>query len=301
MADKFQQLTVYVAVAEEESFAGAGRRLGMSPPAVTRFIATLEETLGVKLLDRTTRFVRPTDAGLRYLYDARQILERIQEADEGAAGINAAPRGHLTITAPVLFGKSFVMPHVVEFLKMHSEVEISALFLDRIVNMMEEGVEVGIRIGVLPDSSMHAVRVGQVRRVFCASPAYLEEFGTPEYPKDLLTHNIVSARSGAPIVEWKFGDGEDGESIRLKPRLIVTTNDAAINAVRLGTGITRLLSYQVSEYLESGELKTVLSSFETPPLPIHVVHRERRGGSAKIRSFVDFIASRLRENKTLQP
>ncbi|MBC3881952.1 LysR family transcriptional regulator [Undibacterium sp. LX40W] len=305
--DRFHQMSVYVAVAEEESFAAGARRLGLSPPAVTRAVAALEESLGVKLLNRTTRYVRPTDAGQRYLDDARQILAKLQEADEGAAGINAAPRGHLTMTAPVLFGKIFVMPHIVEYMQHNPQVEISAMLLDRVVNMMEEGVEVGVRIGALPDSSMRAVRVGQVKRVLCASPDYLAKHGIPQRPEDLHQHHIVAASGVTPSIEWKFGEGEgtahastSTNTIRIKPRLTVTTNDAAIMAVKHGAGITRLLSYQVAHHLQSGVLKTVLSEYESAPLPIHIIHREGRDGSAKIRSFVDFMAQALRAHSALQ-
>ncbi len=297
--DRFHQIAVYIAVAEEESFAAGARRLGMSPPAVTRAVAALEESLGVKLLNRTTRFVRPTDAGQRYLDDARQILAKVQEADEAAAGINADPRGHLTVTAPVLFGKIFVMPHIVEFLQRYPAVDVSALFLDRVVNMMEEGVDVGVRIGALPDSSMRALRVGQVRRVLCASPDYLAQHGIPQTPEDLKQHHIVAAAGVSPSVEWKFGDSDHAATVRIKPRLTVTSNDGAIAAVLKGAGITRLLSYQIARELEQGTLKTVLSEYESAPLPIHIVHREGRDGSAKVRSFVDFMGQALRAHSAL--
>lgn len=298
--DRFYQMSVYVAVAEEESFSAASRRLGLSPPAVTRAVASLEESLGVKLLNRTTRFVRPTDAGHRYLVDARQILSKVQEADEGAAGINATPRGHLTITAPVLFGKIFLMQHIVDYMNLNPQVEISALLLDRVVNMMEEGVEVGVRIGELPDSSMRALRVGYVRRVLSASPEYLQKHGIPQRPEDLLHHKIVAASGVTPSIEWKFGEGDAANTIRIKPGLTVTNNDAAIMAVKHGAGITRLLSYQVAHHLQSGVLKTVLSEYESAPLPIHIIHREGRDGSTKIRSFVDFMAHALRAHTALQ-
>ncbi|WP_297576395.1 LysR family transcriptional regulator [uncultured Deefgea sp.] len=297
--DRFHQMSVYVAVAETESFAAGARKLGMSPPAVTRAVAALEEELGVKLLNRTTRYVRATDAGVRYLDDARRILAEVQEADEVAGGVNAEPRGHLVVTAPVLFGQLFVMPSVVGFLQRYPDVDVSALFLDRVVNMLEEGVDVGIRIGALPDSSMRAIRVGQVRRVLCASPEYLAQYGIPNTPNDLLKHQIVAASSISPNIEWKFGDDESAKAIRIKPRLTVTSNDGAIAAVRHGAGITRLLSYQVAGLLQTGELKTVLGEFEPKPLPIHIVHREGRHGSAKIRAFVDFMAQALKENSAL--
>ncbi|MGH8531832.1 MAG: LysR family transcriptional regulator [Gammaproteobacteria bacterium] len=297
--DRLHLMTVFVAVAEEESFAGGARRLGMSPPAVTRAIAALEERLGVKLLYRTTRFVRTTDAGQRYLDDSRRIIAEVDEADEAAAGINAEPRGHLAITAPVLFGKLFVLPVIVEFLKRYPAVEVSALFLDRVVNLLEEGLDVGVRIGDLPDSSMKAIRVGSVRRVMCASPNYLEKHGMPQNPAELSGHNIVAASGASPSTDWKFGRGSKLATVRVKPRLTVTTNDAAIEAAVRGFGITRLLSYQVVPHLASGRLKIILGEYEPAPMPIHVLHREGRYASAKVRSFVDLIAVRLREDDAL--
>ncbi|WP_338846325.1 LysR family transcriptional regulator [Massilia sp. W12] len=298
--DRFHQMTVFAAVAETESFAAAARKLSMSPPAVTRAVAALEEELGVKLLQRTTRYVRVTEAGQRYWEDVRRILAEVREADEAAAGVNAEPRGHLALTAPVLFGKQFVTPNLVKFMERYPEVDISALFLDRVVNMLEEGVDVGIRIGPLPDSSMRAIRVGQVRRVVCASSAYLQARGVPRSPEDLHQHQIVAASSISPAVEWKFGSEGQSNTVRIKPRLTVSSNDSAIMAVRHGAGVTRLLSYQVADLLQSGELQIVLEAFEPSPLPIHIVHREGRHGSAKIRAFVDFMAQALKADAALQ-
>lgn len=297
--DRLHLMSVYVAVAEAESFAGGARRLGMSPPAVTRAVAALEKRLGVKLLNRSTRHVRATDAGQRYLEDARRIIAASDEADEAAAGINAEPRGHLAVTAPVLFGRMFVTPGIVDYLQRYPDMEVSALFLDRVVNLLDEGLDVGIRIGELPDSSFKAVRVGRVRRVVCAAPAYLKTHGSPKQPDDLRQHRIVAASGVTPGVEWKFSrDGVDCP-VRIRPRLTVTSNDAAIEAAVLGFGITRLMSYQVAPQLAAGELKIVLGEYEQAPLPIHVVHREGRYASAKIRSFVDLMAARLRAEKSL--
>lgn len=295
--DRLQLMTVFVAVAEEQSFAGGARRLNMSPPAVTRAIAALEDRLGIKLLTRTTRYVRVTDAGQRYLEDARRIINEVDEADEAAAGINAEPRGQLAITAPVLFGKLFVLPGIVDYLQRYPDMEISAVFLDRIVNLLEEGFDVGIRIGELPDSSMKAIRVGSIRRVVCASPAYLAKHGAPEKPSDLANHLVVAASAVSPAIEWKFAEGL---VVRVKPRLTVTSNDSAIAAVLLGMGVTRLLSYQIASYQASGQLQTILSEFEPEPLPIHVIHREGRYASAKVRSFVDLIVAKLRSDQALK-
>jgi DNA-binding transcriptional LysR family regulator len=297
--DRFHGMTVFVAVAEEESFAAAGRRLRMSPPAVTRTVADLEERLGVRLLSRTTRLVRTTDAGARYLEDARRILHEADEADEAAAGINATPRGHLAVTAPMLFGKLYVTPVITAYLRTFRETTVSALFVDRVVNLLDEGLDVGLRIGLLPDSSLRAIRVGQVRRVICASPAYLKQHGVPETPADLPGHTIIAATAVTTGTEWTFVDGKQKIGIKLNPRMHVNTNDGAIEAARDGFGLTRLLSYQVAGELAAGKLKVVLSEYEEVPLPIHVIHREGRHGSAKVRSFVDLAVEKLRADTAL--
>ena len=298
--DRFHLMSVFVAVAEEESFAAAARRLRMSPPAVTRAVAFLEERLGVRLLTRTTRLVRTTDAGVRYLEDAKRILLDADEADEAAAGINATPRGHLAITAPVLFGKMYVMPIVTAYQLAFDETTVSALFLDRVVNLLDEGLDVGIRIGSLPDSALRAIRVGQVRRVVCASPAYLKKYGSPKTPGDLAQHRIIAATSVSAVSEWTFAQGTKRIGIKFKPRMMVNTNDGALEAAKSGFGLTRLISYQVADEVAAGRIKTVLSDYEEAATPIHVIHREGRKGSAKVRSFVDFAVEKLRVNKALQ-
>ena len=297
--DRFHLMSVFVAVAEEESFAGGARRLGISPPAVTRAIAILEERLGIKLLTRTTRFVRATDAGLSYLESSRRILAEADEADEAAAGIHAAPRGQLAVTAPVLFGSLFVMPGIVSFLRRYPEMTVSALFLDRVVNLIEEGMDVGVRIGDLPDSTMRAIPVGHVRRVLCAAPEYLKQSDTLKEPHDLVRHTIISATPVSPATEWRFGAGKNAVRVKVLPRLTVTNNDGAIQAALQGFGVTRLMSYQISAHLAAGRLKQVLADYEPPPLPIHVLHREGRQASAKVRRFVDLLVERLRADTAL--
>ena len=297
--DRFHLMSVFVAVAEAESFAGGARKLGMSPPAVTRAIASLERRLGIQLLTRTTRFVRATDAGLRYLEHARRIIAEADEADEVAAGAHAEPRGQLAVTAPVLFGRMFVMPSMLQYLQRFTAVSISALFLDRVVNLLEEGQDVGIRIGELPDSSMKAIGVGHVRRVVCASPAYLKAHGMPKTPGDLARHSVIAASPVSPAVDWTFAHDKKSSSVKLAPRLAVTSNDAAIVAAAQGFGITRLLSYQVAPYLASGQLKALLVDYEPPRLPIHVLHSEGRQASAKLRTFVDLLVENLRADKAL--
>ena len=297
--DRFHSMNVFVAVAEAESFAGGARRLKMSPPAVTRAVGELEERLGVRLLTRTTRVVRLTDAGARYLEDVRRILVEVEEADAAAVGVNAVPRGHLMVTAPVLFGKLYVMPIVTEFQSTYDQVEVSALFVDRVVNFIDEGMDVGIRIGQMPDSSLRAIRVGQVRRVVVGSPAYLKKAGIPQTPEDLAEHRLVASSGLSPTNDWTFQFSGNPVSVRVKPRITVNTNDGPLEAARNGYGLTRLLSYQVAPQLASGELQTVLSPYEGPILPVHVIHREGRMGSAKVRSFVDMAVDRLRMSKAI--
>ena len=297
--NRFHQLQVYVAVAEEAGFAAAARRLRLSPPAVTRAVASLEEQLGIKLLNRTTRTVRATEAGLRYLEDARRILTEVASADEAAAGINAEPRGHLAVTAPVLFGRMFVMPGILEYLEHYPNVEVSAVFLDRVVNLLEEGQDVAIRIGELADSSMRALRVGTVRHILCAAPDYLQRHGLPQHPDDLSQHTLIASSAGSGDPHWRFCRGQTHRALRINPRLTTTTNDAAIEAAVGGLGMTRLLSYQVAPELASGHLKILLEDFEIPPLPVNIVHREGRHAAVKVRAFIDLLAQRLRGNKAL--
>lgn len=292
--DRLHLMSVYVAVVEAEGFSGGARKLHMSPPAVTRAVAALEERLGVKLLNRTTRYVRMTEAGHKYYEDAKRIIALADEADDAVLGIHAEPRGQLTITASVLFGRLYVMPGIIEYSRRYPAVEVNALFVDRVVNMLEEGVDVAIRIADLPDSSYRALRVGSVRRVLCASPDYLNRHGIPQTPEDLLQHRIILARGLNPNNEIRFVHDGLTKAVKLQPVLSVSDNDSAASAAIAGLGITRLLSYQIAEALQAGKLKIVLGEFESPPVPVHILHREGRHSSAKIRSFVDLMAERLR-------
>jgi len=297
--DRFHLMNVLVAVVDAKGFAGAARALAISPPAVTRAVNELEAHLGLRLLTRTTRTVRMTEAGERYVQDCRRILAEMAEADESVTGQHGAPRGRLTLTAPVLFGGAFVTPIVREYLQRYPEVSATCLFLDRVVNLVDEGVDVAIRIGELPDSTLQAIRVGQVRRVVCASPAYLREQGTPLSPDDLHRHTIVSANSVTPQLEWRMQHHGAPLSVRLQARMSTTTNDSAMAAVAGGFGLTRLLSYQVAEYLRAGTLQAVLTEFEPAPLPVHVLHREGRQASHRVRAFIDLAIERLRNDPAL--
>ncbi len=297
--DRLHLITVYVAVVDTGGLAGASRKLNMSPPAVTRAINELESHLGVRLLTRTTRVVRVTEDGARYAEDCRRILAELAEADDAVSGKHGSPHGRLTLTAPALFGSKFVTPIVTEYLTRYPKVIASCWFLDRVVNMMDEGVDVAVRIGELPDSSMQAISVGSVRRVICAAPSYLEAHGIPLTPEALSAHCVVSASAVTPTPEWRLMDNGEPRIVKLQARLITTTNDAAVAAAVSGFGITRLLSYQVAEQLRDGQLKTVLTEFEPTPLPVHLVHREGRYASQKARAFLDLALERLRANPAL--
>jgi DNA-binding transcriptional LysR family regulator len=297
--NQFHLISVFVAVVDTEGFAAAARKLNLSPPAVTRAINDLERQLGVRLLTRTTRVVRVTEAGERYVQDCRRIMAELIEANESVAGSHAEPRGQLTITASALFGARYVMPVVTEYLQRYSQVSVACLFLDRVVNMMDEGVDIAVRIGELPDSSMQAMRVGDVRRIVCAAPAYLEKRGAPNTPDELITHDIVSANAVTRRPEWRFEKAGVAHNVKLQPRIVTSTNDSAIAAVLNGFGITRLLSYQVADYLADGRLVVLLDEFEAAALPVHVVHREGRYATPKVRALLDRLVAQLRANQAL--
>jgi DNA-binding transcriptional LysR family regulator len=298
--DRLQAMTTFVAVVDSGGFASAARKLNLSPPVVTRAIAELEERLGLRLLTRTTRVVRVTDAGARFAEDCRRILAEIDDAESAAAGAHATARGTLTLTAPVLFGHLFVTPILVRYLQAHPETEAQCLFLDRVVNIVEEGIDVAVRIGELPDSSLQAVRVGHVRRVLVASPAYLQQQGEPGDPQDLARHTILSAAGVNPVSEWRFSSNGAQQVLRLQPRLRTNTNDSAITAATAGLGITRLLSYQVAAHVSRGELQIVLADHEPAPLPVHVVHYEGRRASRKARAFIEMAVDSLRADPALR-
>lgn len=298
--DRLQAMTAFLAVADGSGFAAAARKLKLSPPVVTRAVAELEARLGARLLTRTTRVVRVTEAGARYADDCRRILAAVGEAEAAATGTHATPRGHLTVTAPVLFGAMYVMPIVTTYLERYPEVDAACWFIDRVVNLVDEGVDVAVRIGELPDSSLHAVRVGQVRRVICAAPAYLARCGTPATPAELAQHRIVNAGGVTPSPDWRVNDRGSSRSVKLRPQLTTTSNDAAIAAALSGFGLTRVLSYQVAQHLREGRLKRVLAEFEAAPLPVQVVHREGRHASQKVRAFVDAAVAALRGEASLQ-
>jgi DNA-binding transcriptional LysR family regulator len=297
--DRFHAIQVFVTISECGGFAAAARQLAMSPPAVTRTIALLEKRLGTRLLVRTTRSVRLTESGERFLQDGRRILQDLLEAEEAAVGSHAEPRGELRITAPVLFGRMFVTPILGDFLDRYPMVNAQTLFVDRVVNLMDEGLDVAIRIGDLPDSSLSAVRVGVVRRVVFASPIYLANNGLPEHPRDLTNHRLILSMALGSSLDWPFQENGKPVSVKVEPRVRMNTNDAAIELAVQGWGVSRALSYQIAPDLADGRLKTVLDPFELPPMPVHIIHQEGRNVSAKVRTFVDFMVERLRADEAL--
>lgn len=298
--DRFQEMKVLLAVTEAESFVGGAKLLGMSPPSVTRAIAALEARLGTLLLARSTRSLRLSEAGRRYVEDCRRILQELEDAEELAAGSSVRPRGRLTVTAPVMFGELFLIPLLAEYLDAYPEVEVNALLVDRVVNMAEEGVDVAIRIGQLPEGDHRTLQVGQIRPVVCAAPAFLDRAGRPRSPNELRDAQIVMSSASGLLTNWQF-DGPDGPwGFTPTSRLVVSSNQAAINAARLGWGFTRVLSYQVAQAVAAGELETVLDAFATAPLPVHILHHGVRRVPAKVSTFVDHCAVRLLANPALR-
>jgi len=297
--DRLRALEIFIKVAETGGFASAARALSTSPPSVTRVVSELERHLGTALFVRTTRSVGLTEAGVRFLNDAGRIISALKEAEDAAIGAHITPRGNLRITAPVLFGGMFITPLLGEFLQQNEHVTAEAVFLDRIVNMIDEGHDIAIRIGELADSSLLAARVGTVRLMVFASPEYLAREGTPAHPDDLSKHNLIAPIPPGSGQSWIFE--KDGKPYRIEPtaRLKINTNDAIRDQVARGWGISRLRSYQITPLLADGTLVPILEDFEPPPQPIHVIHQEGRLASAKVRSFIDFIVDRLRADPSI--
>ena len=292
--DRFRELATFLAVAEEGAFNAAARRLRASPPAVTRQVTALEERLGVQLLSRTTRQVSLTEAGRRLRDDAARILDALEEAEAAAVGEQAVPSGELSLTAPVMFGRRYVAPILRDYLDAHPAVTARALFIDRNVSLQDEGLDVALRIGPLADSSMTALRVGTLRRVVVAAPAYLKRRGRPRTPDELRGHRIVFPTGVAEVPTWIFTKGSRRRTLRLAPALRIDSIEATIDAALAGWGITRVLSYQVADEIAAGKLVEILADFEDGSIPVQLLHAEGRHATAKLRSFLDFAAGRLR-------
>ena len=293
-------MQVFVAVGEEQGFAAAARRLALSPPVVTRTIGALEQQLGVKLLQRTTRIVRLTDAGARYLVDCKRLLSEIDDVEQTLSGSQTELRGALGITASVMFGRLFVAPILLEFLGQHPKVNGRAVLVDRVVDLIEEGLDVGVRIAHLADASFTAIRVGTVRRILCASPAYLKRHGVPKTPRDLAEFDAISFSADRAAPAWSFGFGKKGQSVHARSRLVVNSSEVAMEAAIAGAGLTRVLSYMAASELKAGRLRVILREFEPEPIPIHVIHREGKRAAARVRAFVDLTVDRLRRHPLLK-
>jgi len=288
--DRIEAMTVFVAVADLQGFAPAARKLGLSASAVTRMVAALEERLGARLLQRTTRSVMLTDVGARYLHRARQILADIEEAEGSVQAERARPSGRLVVSAPVGFGRLHVTPLVSAYLQRFPDVSGELRLTDRMVSLVEDGIDVAVRIGHLPDSSLVARHVGSMPRIVVASLDYLARRGEPNVPDDIVKHDTIQFGTIASAPEWRFVQNGDDIRITHTPRFTADVADAAIWHAEHGGGLTRVLAYQAADALAAGRLKRVLTEFEPPAVPIHIVYPTSRLLSAKVRVFIDLAA-----------
>jgi DNA-binding transcriptional LysR family regulator len=292
--DRFEAMSVFVSVVEAGSLSAAGRALGMPLPTVSRKISELEARINVRLLQRSTRRLTLTDAGTAYFTACKRILEDVGDAERAASGEYRAPKGELVVTAPIEFGRLHVLPITTQFLQAYPDVDVTLLLADRVVDLLDEHVDLAVRIGELPDSRMIALRIGSVRRVVCASPGYLERRGVPQRPQDLAAHDCVTFSSLPSAASWDFAIGDRQLKVPVRSRLVVNTAQAAIEAAIAGIGLTRVLSYQISRAIDAGSLAVVLEKFEPTPMPIHLLRVGERLTPAKLRAFLDFAAPRLR-------
>jgi DNA-binding transcriptional LysR family regulator len=288
--DRLEELRLFLAVLDAGSLVAGGRRLGHSPPAVTRALALMEERVGVRLLERSTRRSRPTEAGLRLAAQARQVLADYEAAMVEAAGEATAPRGRLRIAAPLVFGRLHVAPLAAEFLATRPLVSVELVLSDRTADLLGEGLDLALRIGRLADSTLVARRVGEVRAMLAASPGYLAARGTPAAPRDLAAHDLVHFGGPGAPPEWHFAGPA---AVPVAPRFSVNSAEAATDAALAGRGIVRALSYQLAEALAAGRLVRLLPGFEPPAMPVSLVHASARLLPARLRAFLDFAAPRL--------
>jgi DNA-binding transcriptional LysR family regulator len=292
--DRFESMATLLAAVEGGSLSAASRKLGMPLATVSRKVSELEAHLRTRLINRTSRRLMLTDAGRSYVAACKRILEDIGEAERAAAGEYMAPRGDLTITAPIVFGRLHVLPVAIEFLKAYPDIDIRVALTDRVVNLREDDIDLAIRIGDLPDSSLVATRVGAIRRVVCGSPAYFAHRGTPKSLGELSTHDCITFDGLMSPDTWKFAVGKSIVSVAIHSRLTVNTAEAAIDAAIAGVGITRVLSYQVASALRAGTLALVLRKFEPMPWPVSLVYPGQGLLPLKLRAFLDFAAPRLK-------
>ena len=292
--DRLEAMALLVTAVEAGSLSAAARRLRVPLTTVSRRVSDLESRLRTRLLVRSTRRIALTDAGLAYVQACKRILEEVAEAERAAAGEYRAPRGELLITAPIVFGRLHVLPVITEFLKAHGEIDVRLVLADRVTNLIEERVDVAVRIGELPDSSLVARPVGSVRLVVSGSPTYFATRPVPKTPDELRGHDCITFETLASAETWKFFSGRSESAVPVHSRLVVTTAEAAIDAAVAGVGVTRTLSYQVADALRAGELALALQEFEPPAWPVSLVYAGGRLLPIKVRAFLDFAAPRLK-------
>lgn len=294
--DRLEAMSILAAAVEAGSFSAASRKLGVPLPTVSRKVAELEKHLKAKLLVRSTRRLALTDAGASYLAACRRILEQVDDAEAAAAGEFSVPRGQLTITAPIVFGRLHVLPVVCDFLARYPDIDVRMALADGNVSLIDDHIDLAVRIGALPDSSMMATRVGAVRRVVCGSPGFLAAHGTPKQPEDLAGLPCVTFASMADSTSWSFARGRGrARPAPVRTRLAVNTAEAALDAAIKGIGLTRVLSYQAARPVREGKLRIVLQKFEPEPMPVNLLHAGQDLVALKIRGFIDFAAPRLRK------
>ena len=292
--DRLEAMQIVVAAVDAGSFSAASRKLRMPLATVSRKVAALERVLKTRLLTRSTRRLTLTDAATHYVAHCRRILEELQEAERQVTGEYRDLRGELFVTAPLVFGRLHVLPVTTQFLRINPDVDIRLILSDRLSNLLEERVDIAVRIGELPDSTLRVTRVGSVRRITCASAAYLEGRGTPKDPGDLTAHDCVTFEGlDAPDL-WRFRSGRTTREVSVRSRLVVSTAEAAVDAAVAGVGITRVLSYQAARAIAGGELVPILKAHDSPPQPVSLLHRGASLEPVKLRAFLDFSASRLR-------
>ena len=292
--DRLEAMSILREAVDAGSLSAAGRRLGVPLATVSRKVSELERHLETRLLNRSSRKLTLTDAGRSYVVACKRILEDVAEAERVASGEYSAPKGNLTLSAPIVFGRLHVLPIVMAFLKHHPDIDIRLVLADRVVDLFEDHVDLAIRIGDLPDSSLVAIRVGSIRRVVCGSPAYFAGRGTPQHPSELSAHDCVSFEGLMASDFWSFRVGKSDTPVAIHSRLVVNTAEAAIDAAVAGVGITRVLSYQVASATEAGALAVVLEAFEPAPVPVNLVHAGQGLLPLKLRAFIDFAAPLLR-------
>lgn len=295
--DRLEAMEILLRIVDKGSFSAAGRDLGMPLASVSRKVTELERHLGTRLLVRTTRKLALTDTGLAYVASARRILSDIDETERIASGEFHTPRGELLLTAPVLFGRLHILPIVAEFLTAYPEIDVRLLLSDRNLHLVEDHVDMAVRIGRLPDSSMVVTRVGQVRIVVCANPKLLDQRGVPQSPNELSRLPLVNFEFLAPASTWPFRleAGKSAVDMPIRPRLSVSTAEAAVSAAIENVGATRVLHYQCADAVRDGRLRLILERFELDPLPVHLLHAGGGALPSKVRVFLDYATSRLRE------